>query len=82
MANWTRQLEGHRLGGRIRQTKYNAHTLVTSLPIEKAMDTVGSGCDPALREGQKDAFFQGINTVVLSQLGTERTKQMNRDRRT
>jgi hypothetical protein len=31
-ANWTRLPGGHRLGGRRRQTKYNAHTLVTSLP--------------------------------------------------
>jgi hypothetical protein len=32
MANWTRLPGGHRLRGRRRQTKYNAHTLVTSLP--------------------------------------------------
>jgi hypothetical protein len=31
-ANWTWLPGGHRLRGRRRQTKYNAHTLVTSLP--------------------------------------------------
>jgi hypothetical protein len=34
MANWTRLPGGRRLGGRIRQTKYNARTLVTSLPTK------------------------------------------------
>jgi hypothetical protein len=32
MANWTRLPGGHRLRGRRRQTRYNAHTLVTPLP--------------------------------------------------